>query len=465
MGIENFPAALQPVIQENFLERAFEKPLKALLGYRNIADREVFPNGIGETLTKTRAGLKPAVTTPLNPANNTNFDNGLTSTSWGVEQYTLTIDAYGDTIDLNTVTQGVGIANQAVENARVNGEQAARSLDTLARDALFGGAQMGVGGYLGGNTRVVTTLVSPAATVPVDDLRGFMYVLTSNGVLAPVSTTNPMTVTIGENSYSVVGFDEDSPNVSTAPNGISGSLTLTSNVTVADATLGNAVIAATAPLVIRPNGKLTTAALTAPTGTYGSTAYVPGDTLLMQNVLGAVAQLRMNAVPEIDGAYHCYLDDSQLLGLFRDQDFKLLYRGQYGSEEYRRGTIIEMLGVRFIPTNLAPQQASLGQGKIHRALVCGQGTLVEGDFRGTRDEAMRAAGGYPDDRTISIVDGVAHITREPLDRLKQIIAQSWYWIGGFALPTDRTANPTVIPTATNSYLKRGVVIESLGITN
>ena len=59
------------------------------------------------------------------------------------------------------------------------------------------------------------------------------------------------------------------------------------------------------------------------------------------------------------------------------------------------------------------------------------------------------------------VDNVVMVTREPLDRLKQIIAQSWYWIGGYALPTDATASTAIIPTATNSYLKRGVVIESL----
>jgi hypothetical protein len=53
------------------------------------------------------------------------------------------------------------------------------------------------------------------------------------------------------------------------------------------------------------------------------------------------------------------------------------------------------------------------------------------------------------------------VTREPLDRLQQIIAQSWYWIGGFAVPTDITANATIIPTATNSYYKRAVVIESV----
>jgi hypothetical protein len=59
-----------------------------------------------------------------------------------------------------------------------------------------------------------------------------------------------------------------------------------------------------------------------------------------------------------------------------------------------------------------------------------------------------------------MIDGVAMVTREPLDRLQQIIAQSWYWIGGFAVPTDVTANQNIIPTATNSYYKRAVVIES-----
>ena len=92
---------------------------------------------------------------------------------------------------------------------------------------------------------------------------------------------------------------------------------------------------------------------------------------------------------------------------------------------------------------------------IRRAIVCGQGALVEGDF---------ASVGYSDvgdgDSLKVMVDDICMVTREPLDRLQQIIAQSWYWIGGFAVPTDATANPTIIPTASNSYFKRAVVIES-----
>jgi hypothetical protein len=458
MGIDNFPTSLQPIIQQNYLQRAFQDGLNSRLGFRAIADREKFPNNIGETLTKTRKGLKAPVTTALSPSGNTNFDNGLTSSEWAVEQYTLTINMFGDTIDLNTATQKVGIVPQFVANARTNGIQAVQSLDRLARNALYFGNGVGVGGYIGGNTRVKTTLGAAGTVVAVDDIRGFQNVINAQGQVVAVSGSNPMTVTVGSNAYSLTGSTADGSNVSTAPGGISGTLTFSANVTVNDGTAGNAVVASTAPLVLRPNGRLTTAQLVAPQNNYGASNYVPGDTLQLNTILSGVAALRSNNVPMIDGAYHCYLDDQQLLGLFRDQDFKLLYRGEYGAEAYRTGTIIELLGVRFIPTTEAPQQASLGAGPIHRAIVVGQGALIEGDFA---DMENVADGG---DLSISIkgsIDDIVMVTRPAMDRLGQIIAQSWYWIGGFALPTDQTANTSIIPTASNAYLKRGVVIESL----
>src|ERR1700759_57041 len=179
MGIQNFPPALQPIIQQGFLEREFEQALKSRLGYRACADRVQISVGIGETLTKTRAGLRPSITTPLQPTTNTNFDNGLMPGTWGVEQYTLSINHYAATTDLNMVTSRVGIASQFLQNAYVNGEQAARSLDELARNALFSS-------YFGGSTRVRTTLGSANANVSVDDIRGFQYAFV-NGVQTAVS--------------------------------------------------------------------------------------------------------------------------------------------------------------------------------------------------------------------------------------------------------------------------------------
>lgn len=440
MGIQNFPAALQPIIQQGFLEREFEQALRSRLGYRACADREEIAVGIGETLTKTRAGLKPSVTTPLAPASNTNFDNGLTPTTWGVEQYTITINHYAATTDLNMVTSRVGIASQFLQNAYVNGEQAARSLDELARNALFGA-------YFGGNTRVRTTIGSAETSIAVDDIRGFMTAFV-NGVQQPVSASNPLTVTVGSDAYSLVGAVADATNVSTAPNGISGVLTFLTNVSVADGTAGNTVTAANASVVIRPSQRGNTAGLLA------------GDTLTMSCLLDAVSKLRMNAVPEIDGVYNCYLDPVSARQLFADPDFKQLFQGATSANQvFRQGMVNQFLGLRFLSTTEAFVQPHpvLAGLMVRRPIICGQGALIEGDFAG-----MAAEDVAPKDSIVDIVDGVAMVTREPLDRLQQIIAQSWYWIGGFCAPSDTTTNPATIPTATNAAFKRAVMIEHIG---
>jgi hypothetical protein len=440
MGIQNFPAALQPIIQQGFLEREFQQALNSRLGYRAIADREEFAVGIGETLTKTRAGLKPSVTTPLAPATNTNLDNGLTPQGLAVEQYTITLNHYAATTDLNMVTSRVGIASQFLQNAYVNGEQAARSLDELARNALFSA-------YFGGNTRVRATLSSAGVAVPVDDIRGFQSVFV-NGVQTPVSSAAPLTVTVGSNAYSLVGVSADATNVSTTPGGISGVLTFGASVTVADATAGNSVIASTASAIMRPNSRSNTAQL--------QTA----DTLTMATLLNAVAALRLNAVPEVDGAYNCYLDPVSARQLFADNDFRQLFTGATSANQvFKQGMVNDFLGLRFIPTTEAYVQAhpSIAGAVVRRPIICGKGALIEGDFAG-----MAEADVAPKDSIVSIVDGIAMVTREPIDRLQQIIAQSWYWIGGFCAPSDTTTNPSTIPTATNAAFKRAVMVEHVG---
>ena len=440
MGIQNFPPALQPIIQQGFLEREFEQALKSRLGYRACADRVQISVGIGETLTKTRAGLKPSITIPLQPSTNTNFDNGLTPTGWGVEQYTITINHYAATTDLNMVTSRVGIASQFLQNAYVNGEQAARSLDELARNALFNS-------YFGGNTRVRTTLASPGLAIAVDDIRGFSNAFV-NGVQQTVSATNPLTVTVGANAYTLVGTSADVTNVSTTPNGVSGVLTLSGNVSVSDGTAGNAVAAANASVIVRPSQRATTAALTAT------------DMLTMSCLLDSVAKLRMNAVPEIDGVYNCYLDPVSARQLFADPDFKQLFQGATSANQvFRQGMTNDFLGLRFIPTTEAfvqPHPALAGL-MVRRPIICGQGALIEGDFAG-----MAAEDVVPKDSIVAVVDDVAMVTREPIDRLQQIIAQSWYWIGGYCAPSDTTTNPATIPTATNAAFKRAVMVEHIG---
>ncbi|GAB0115325.1 DUF4043 domain-containing protein [Acidisoma sp. C75] len=440
MGIQNFPVALQPIIQQGFLEREFQQALRSRLGYRAVADREEIAVGIGETLTKTRAGLKPSVTTPLSPSLNTNLDNGLTPSSWGVEQYTLTLNFYAATADLNMVTSRVGIASQFLQNAYTNGEQAARSLDELARNALFNA-------YFGGNTRVTTALGSAGPTIAVDDIRGFTTVFV-NGVQFPVSAGNPLTVTVGSDVYTLVGAVPDSTNISTTPLGISGSLTFATNVTTTDGAAGSTVQAATASAILRPGGRSNTSLLQAT------------DSLAMGSLLDAVATLRKNAVPEIDGVYNCYLDPVSARQLFADPDFKTLFTGATSSNAvFADGMVNDFLGLRFIPTTEAFVQPhpTIPGLNIRRPIICGQGALIEGDFAG-----MGADDVAPKDSIVATVDNIAMVTREPIDRLQQIIAQSWYWIGGFCAPSDTTTTPLTVPTATNAAFKRAVMVEHAG---
>lgn len=452
MPIQNMPASLQNAIQQGFLEREFQTGLQSALGYRAIADRETVSINVGETVTKTRAGLKAPVTTPLTPSGNTNLDNGITPSSQTIEQYVLGIDQYGDSIDLNIVTSQVGIANQFLLNAMTNGVQAMQSLDRIARNALFAA-------YLGGNTKVRTTLGAPAATINVDDVRGFEQVLAASGTSAgkyvPVSGTYTATVQVGSNTYTLIGTARDGSNVSVTPGGYSGTLTFSGNVTVADGTAGNVVLHNNAPALVRPNGKWSGGS--AFTGTTTTAALASTDVLTLGTIEDAVAQLRNNT-GMVGRMFNLYLDNVSMRQLFADQDFKLMYQGQYGSKEAKQGQVFQLMGVNFVPTTEAlvqnhPTNAAL---KVRRPILCAPGALVEGDFAGMTEKAKELTDGNSE---IQLVDGVVQVVRGPIDRLQQIIAQSWFWIGGYAVPTDATANQNIIPTAGNQYLKRAVVLE------
>ena len=450
MPIQNMPASLQNAIQTGFLEREFHTGLQSAIGYRAVADREPVAINVGETVTKTRLGLKAPVTTPLTASANTNLDNGITPSSQTIEQYVLGIDQYADSIDLNVVTSQVGIANQFLANAMTNGVQARQSLDRLARNALFAG-------YLGGQTRVRTTLGAPAATINVDDVRGFEMVLgtgASAGKFVAVSGTFTASVVVGLNAYTLIGTARDGSNVSTTPGGFSGTLTFSGNVTVADATALNGVAHANAPVIVRPNGKWTGGSA------YGIATATPAlastDLLTLGVLEDAVANLRNNT--GYSGEVNAYLDNVSMRQLFADQDFKLMYQGQYGSPEARQGKVFQLIGINFVPTTEAlvqthPSNSAL---KVRRPIIAMPGALVEGDFAGMQQKAEDFAGMNSE---AQMIDGVMMVTRGPIDRLQQIVAQSWFWIGGFVAPTDATANSNIIPTAGAQYLKRAVCIE------
>lgn len=478
MTINSLPTSIQAAIQSGFLERRFERALRAKLGFRMVADREPFMAGVGETITKTRTGLLVANTTPMAPASVTDFTSGLTNATYGMEQYVLGVAQYAVPMALNIATAQVAIDDVYLNNAYTLGENAGRSVDTLAQKALFDV-------YLGGNTRVTTTLGSAGTAVHVDDVRGFFMTVNSQGVPVPVSSSVTLSVVVGADVYTLTGvvadgtapatinpwlanlaFSGSSSNSSTAPGGFSGTLTFSSNVTTADATALNAVVSAVAPQIYRPI--VTSSGIQAAT----TAAILPGSDnnsgkLTMQMILTAKATLSANGVPPVSalGNYILFADPIQLTGLYQDPAFQFFFRGQKDSPEYKKGVVAELLQCTIMETNLNPVQATVNgtggftnTGSVRRGLLCGQGALVEGVF--TRN-AYAAAQQVEDDDLIKVVDDIVHVTRPPIDTLRQVVTQAWSYIGGFVAPTDVTTNPNTIPTATNAALKRAAILETL----
>ena len=63
------PAALQPMLQNGFLEQTFKNALFPSLLFAAAADNEPWVDNLGATRTSTRKGLLTPVTTPAGTAN------------------------------------------------------------------------------------------------------------------------------------------------------------------------------------------------------------------------------------------------------------------------------------------------------------------------------------------------------------------------------------------------------------
>lgn len=454
-----FPQQLLNAIQQNFLERAFMEPLLNILIYRRVAEKVMFPARIGESITKTRLGLMIPNTNPLDPTTNTGLDNGLTPQQYSDEQYTLSIAQFPQVAPpVNLLDDETTISSFAMANSERLGIALATAIDRVARQVLFNA-------YMSGNTAI--TASASSTSQHVDDIRGFQSVVV-NGSVTPVSVSNPLAVTVNGVANTVTNAVADSVNVSTAAitGGISGTLTLSSSVS---STAGWAVVSNFAPTIIRPNARATTGSL------------ITTDILTMQNVFDAVTVLRNNAVPTVDGAYNLYINPTSMNQLYKDSEFQLLNRGVSTRDpNYEKAWIMaEFLDVRWIhTTETYIQPAGQTDGsysvatQVQRPILCGEGALVEGIFEKGLDAVknMIRAMGIGEMKDLPMVlnmlderfdyEGFYYYLRPPIDSLGQIITQTSNYIGGFTVPTDVTTTSTIIPTASNAYFKRSVVIET-----
>lgn len=445
-------AFLDAVVQDNTLAREFNDALFPELLYRAEATPEKWEANLGERQVFTRSALLPVTTAPLTAGT----DPGPEQVSY--EQWEVTAKQHGKSMDTHLPSSRTALASIFARNAKTLGLNAGQTLNRLARNRLFCS-------YVGGDT-VATAAGTAVAVVPVSSINGFTDTIV-NGRLTPVSASNPKTATLsGVGTVSVIGTAAADPLVPFGP----GTLTLSATATwAADAR----VKAADAPTIIRPAAATTIDGLTS------------ASLITLRDIREAVATLQRNRVPKHpDGYYHVHMDPLAVSHIFGDNEFQRLNQSLPDGLRYSQFAIGHLLGCLFFTNNESPNSGNTGTQigtrggatlgseilaetantsgvPILRTIVTGGGSIME-KYIDESAEYISEAGHTGKVGAFNVVNNgievpierTRYIIRAPLDRLQQVVSQSWSASLDFGVPSD------LLSGQSNGRFKRAVVIES-----
>jgi uncharacterized Zn-binding protein involved in type VI secretion len=325
-------------------------------------------------------------------------------------------------MDTNMLGSSMALASKFLADIENLGINAGQTINQVARNKLFKA-------YAGGRTWC-TTAGSSDTSIIVTSTDGFETVMV-NGVPTAVSASNPLTVSIAGTGNTVTGVNL-------------GTKTLTLGTARVDVA-GDYVVAANAPTSVRATGN----------SAYDLTG---SNTVTFANFRSAVARLRKMAVPTVGGYYVAHIDPDTEAQLFADSDFKQALQGRVDSPIYRDLSIGRFAGIDWVRNLESPTIAnggSAGTLLVHRPIVLGANALMAAPFEGTN--SLLAGTGVedvPEIRTVSAAPAVdvTLLVRPAQDRLQQVIASTWSWVGDFGVPSDAG-------TGDAALYKRGVVIE------
>lgn len=434
---------IRAIVQDRTLERAFHDSLYPRLMFRADMLAEEWGGNIGDSRSFTRPSLLTPIAAPLTAG----AEPTPQTQTW--EQWEAFIQQFAGTIDTHMPTSAVAAASIFARNAHQLGLQAGQSLNRLARNRLYQA-------YLSGHT---TFDGSPGAltTFHVRNINGFTKKL-KDGRPQPVSATNTLEVFLGAGGASriVTSFAADVSGDEIGP----GTLTITAAFTFG---ADDAVLAVNRPTIVRAGAAL-----------LSSLGLVAADVLTLRHIQTAIAQLRQaNIPPHPDGFYHIHLDPISEVQLFRDTEFQNLNTALPDFVIYRDLAIGQLLGGLWFRNTECPSPSTVASNEsignstllstsgatIRRVIVTGYGSIYEMYM----DEARRfiteagvtgKVGNFSvTNNAIAVVtDRIRYTIRAPLDRLQQMISQTWSWSGDFPVPTDAL-------TGGSSVYKRGVVVE------
>ena len=451
--VPNLPGFDQ-IIQDNALVKQFEDALYPQLLYRMEARPELWEGEAGDRRVFTRSSLLPPRVKSITPGEDPDPRNQ------AFEQWVVQAQQYTDSSDTHMPTSHLALAAKVLRDAHTLGLQSGQSINRVSRNRLFCA-------YVGGNTIADGGATSTALVVA--SINGFTEVLI-DGVLQPVSSTNPLPITIGATliERNVIAA---APTDSNFPFG-AGTLTLDASATFVAA---DAVKALQGTTIIRPGGVLTIDGLT--------TASI----LTLTELRRAVAELRSNNVPpHADGYYHCHLDPFAENQAFADNEFQRLNEQNYGDAPYQQFAVGKLLGSIFYTNSESPGESTTGalqtsrpadaplarlgediqaevinktDVRILRTIITGGGSMYEKYVDESNYISLAGVTGQVGAFSITnnglqvVTDRIRYIVRAPLDRLQQVISQTWSWTGDFAIPSDQLTGRNA------ARFKRAVVIE------
>lgn len=449
------PPAVLELQQRGLIERAFHDGLFPNLAFRAEALAEEWPANTGTEMFMTRPGLLSPVVKPLVVG----ADPSPQQVTY--EQWSATLQQFSGAIDTHMPTAATASANLFLRNIHQLGLQAGQSINRVARNALFQS-------YLSGQTVLTLATGTTDTSIRVAALNGFTEVVTpgTNVKPQPVSAAYPLPVTVGTTAANVVGAIPDDPLDPTGP----GQLLLSAQIGAIVA-VRSKVISAYKPKIIRTGGAATIDGLTS------------GNTITLQDVINAVAQLRRaNVQPHSDGFYHAHISSIANSQFFADPVFQRLNQSLPEHVIYKEGFIGTISGVMFFLNNEAPEDTNVGtlvatgtnakhapelgaeainetSVKVGRVLLTGRGSIYEKYLN--EDAFVTEAGlngkvgefDVVNNNVAVLTERIRLILRGPMDRLQQVVSAAWSISTSFPTPSDLTA-----PSGPEKY-KRAIVIE------
>ena len=451
--IPNVPG-LDAIIQDSTLRRTYHDALWPRQLYRMEALVEGWAANQGDTLVETRGSLLPVVSQPLTAGMDP------VPVNEAFEQWVVTACQYSNTMDTQMPSSWAALASKFSRDAHTLGLNAGQSLNRLVRNKLYTA-------YLGGTTHANNS--ATGTSVEVGSINGFTEVVDANGQLQTVSSANPKSITVGTDVVDCIGATPSDPNI---PLG-AGTLTLAASTTFV---AGEVVTASDAPRQVYSGGGSSTDALT---GT---------DILTLADIREAVSSLQDNSVPpHEDGFYHCHIVPNGVSQVFGDNEFQRLNETNYGDAPYRDFIIGKLIGTYHyrdeenpgvtnsgtLQTNrpddapdsrlgseISADVINKGNVPIIRTIITGGGAIYEkriNENQNLTDAGVTGLVGGFSVQTNGVqvdVDGIRFTIRSPLDRLQQIVTQTWSWSGDWGIPSDINGGKT------SARYKRAVIINS-----